>query len=101
MANQGYAKLINAPFTRMKLNLCPFCVHFQRSEGRDKPSGDAWDHCQAKHTMISAAKTDKGRCEDYQSSGETRLTADEIAVENESIRLSRETKARLKSSRLW
>ena len=94
MANQGYAKLINAPFTRMKLNLCPTCIHFKRAEGRDKPSDDAWDRCSVKHTMISAAKTDNGRCEDHKSDGRLRLTEAEMDIEREGVRLHREHKAR-------
>ena len=96
MSNQGWAKLINAPFTRMKLNLCPYCTHFERAEARDQRNNDAYDKCTFKRTLISTAHTDKGRCDDYESSGETRLTETEIAGEMESVRQHREFRARNK-----
>jgi len=95
MANRGFGKMINAPFTRMKLNLCPYCTHFERAGARDGASSDAWDHCQAKGTLISAAKSDKGRCPDYEISGETRLTELELKAEQESVDDHRAYNARM------
>jgi hypothetical protein len=99
MANHGWAKLNNAPYTRMKLNLCPGCVFFQHASTREDPRDRAWHLCQAKGTQISVAKTDKGRCEDYSTSGEMRLSEAEIEAERQTIREHREYKERMKSER--
>lgn len=99
MANQGWAKLNNAPYTRMKLNLCPGCVFFQHASTREDSRDRAWHLCKAKGTQISVAKTDKGRCEDFDASGEMRLTETEMEAERETIREYREYKDRMKAER--
>jgi len=57
----GFAKFVNAPWTRIKPNLCPFCEHYRFNS-------HWYGECAAKRTILSNPHTDAGRCKDYQQS---------------------------------
>ncbi len=85
MANRGFAKMVNAPFTRMKPNLCPFCTFCVQPGGFARASG--FDYvCAKKETIISRAHTEKGRCADFERTENTWVSQEDIDGEIESAR---------------
>lgn len=89
MSRQGFAKIVNAPFTRFKPNLCPFCVHCLTPGGIARASG--YDYvCRAKNTVLSCAQTTKGRCADFEKTEETWVTQQTI---NEEIEMAEKYQA--------
>lgn len=85
MSGHSFAKLVNAPYTRMKPNLCPFCVHCYYTNSLGRLSGFDYG-CQKKQTLISSAHTEKGRCADFERADEPVLKQKDIEAEIESAR---------------
>lgn len=98
MSNRGFSKIANIGYTHMKPNLCPLCTHCYQRGGLVRARG--YTHtCYAKHTILSAIKTEAGRCEDFTAIGEEDRPRISQADLDSEIETYREIKARIKQHR--
>lgn len=69
-SGQGFAKLVNSPYTRIQPDLCSRCKFFEVH-----PEAGEWaQQCGAKHKILSNAHAVKGRCKEFEDSGEQRVS---------------------------
>ena len=97
MSNRGFPKIANIGYTHMKPNLCPLCIHCIQGGGLVRARG--YTHvCHAKHAILSAITTEKGRCEEFQPIEEEdsrRISQKDV---DEELTLLREIKAKQRLS---
>jgi hypothetical protein len=95
VSNTGFPKIANAGYTHMKPNPCPLCAHCYQGGGLVRVRG--FTHvCGAKHHILSAITTEKGRCADYEPADNQRIPQKDV---DEEITQLREWKVKVKAYR--
>lgn len=73
---QGFAKLVNSPYTRVQPDLCAFCKFYEVH-----PEAGEWaEQCGAKKKILSNPHALHGRCKDFEHAGKQVATDEMVAA---------------------
>lgn len=94
---QGFAKLVNAPFTRIQPDLCGHCKFFEVH-----PEAGEWaQQCGAKHKLLSNAHVVSGRCKEFEDAGVQLVSDEMLAAWKQDGQDHQDYLKRKKTRRLW